>query len=272
MSKTYSSTNTARRAAVSKAWANERNLVKEGKGTRDWTRSQQAEILATGKCKGYEGNHKFSVKQNPSLAGDEKNIQFLTRSEHLKAHNGNFKNDPKGRYNPDTGKVEKYADGKPKAEPVNNLTNKMSDSRKESAMKKYDTMQQQKAQKAKARAAERAKNTNRLNVNKETKGKQMSSEKRAAATRSETKTSHALTASRNGTGHDAGASRGTKTSQALRGSSKSSAGARAGKTSGGKSVSGGRSASAGHSGGKGSASGGHGGHGGSSGGHGGRGK
>ena len=97
MSSSYSNPESARRAAVSKAWANERALVREGKGTRDWSKSQQAEILATGRCKGYIGHHKCSVKNNPELAGEPKNIQFLTFSEHIKAHGNNFKNDPHGR-------------------------------------------------------------------------------------------------------------------------------------------------------------------------------
>ena len=114
--KEYSNINTARRAAVSKAWASERALVMEGKGTRDWSKSQQAEIIATGKCKGYQGHHKFSVSKNPEQAANKDNIQFLNGKEHIDAHEGNYKNDPHGRYNPEAKKIEKL-NGKIVAEP-----------------------------------------------------------------------------------------------------------------------------------------------------------
>ena len=41
---------------------------------------------------------KKSVKGYLELAGDANNIQFLTRSEHLKAHGGNWINITHGRY------------------------------------------------------------------------------------------------------------------------------------------------------------------------------
>ena len=163
----YSNVNTARRAAVSKAWASERGLVLEGKGTRDWTKSQQAEIVATGRCKGYEGHHKCTVKDNPSEAANKDNIQFLNRKEHMDAHNQNFKNDPHGRYDPESGKIVKY-DKKIEPEPVKNLTNKMAESRKESAINKYDFMMKSKAEKAKENAAKRAKAYEKRTVEKST--------------------------------------------------------------------------------------------------------
>ena len=39
-----------------------------------------------------------SVKGYPELAGDPHNIQFLTRSEHIRAHGGNFRNITHGRF------------------------------------------------------------------------------------------------------------------------------------------------------------------------------
>ena len=36
--------------AVKEAWENEKNLVSEGKGTRDWTRDQQKDILELGRA------------------------------------------------------------------------------------------------------------------------------------------------------------------------------------------------------------------------------
>lgn len=53
---------------------------------------EKYELLKNGKVSGYQGHHIKSVKGFPDLAGDPNNIQFLTRSEHLKAHGGNWKN------------------------------------------------------------------------------------------------------------------------------------------------------------------------------------
>ena len=93
-----SNVNTERRRAVALAWKDEKGRVLEGKGTRDWSQKEQREIIAKGKAKGYQGHHMKSVKAYPDLAGDPYNIQFLPRSEHLKAHGGNFRNATHGRY------------------------------------------------------------------------------------------------------------------------------------------------------------------------------
>lgn len=100
-----------RRCAVEKAWARERSEVMQGRGTRPWTKSEQSEIIRTGKCAGYEGNHMLSVKANPQYAGDEKNVQFLTHEEHYKAHNGDWKNDPHGKYDIKTGTIKTFRNG-----------------------------------------------------------------------------------------------------------------------------------------------------------------
>ena len=163
--KEYSNINTARRAAVSKAWANERSLVMDGKGTRDWSRSQQAEIVATGKCKGYFGHHKCSVSKNPKEAGNKDNIQFLNSKEHFDAHNGNYKNDPHGRYDPESKKVTEYKDNI-KPEPVVDLSQKMAESRKQSSITKYDSLQKDKADKIKENAAKRAQAYEKRSVEK----------------------------------------------------------------------------------------------------------
>lgn len=91
-----------RSRAVAEAWIRERNLVREGRGTRDWTQEEQKEILETGKCKKYVGHHIEPVSKKHGKAGDYQNIQFLTRSEHYDAHKGNWKNDPKGLYDPES--------------------------------------------------------------------------------------------------------------------------------------------------------------------------
>ena len=83
-----------RASAVRKAWKLEyEDVVNGGSGiSRTWSKSEINELLTTGKVKGYQGHHMKSVKGYPELAGDPHNIQFLTRSEHLRAHGGNFRN------------------------------------------------------------------------------------------------------------------------------------------------------------------------------------
>lgn len=197
--KEYSNVNTARRAAVSKAWANERNLVMEGKGTRDWSKSQQAEIIATGKCKGYFGHHKCSVSKNPKEAGNKDNIQLLNAKEHIDAHDGNYKNDPHGRYDPELKKVTKY-NNNINPEPVIELSNKMAESRKQSSIKKYEFLQKNRTDKIKERAAKRAKSYERRSIKKESNN------------RNGEKTSKALRASK---AHNIKLNSNTKTSKAL---------------------------------------------------------
>ena len=89
-----------RAGAVRKAWKLEyENVANGGKGiSREWDALEINELLSTGKVKGYQGHHMKSVKGYPELAGDPHNIQFLTRSEHLRAHGGNFRNITHGRF------------------------------------------------------------------------------------------------------------------------------------------------------------------------------
>lgn len=89
--------------AIAEAWENECKLVREGKGTRDWTRDEQEDILATGKAhdengKAFEGHHMQSVSYKPLYQGEAKNIQFLSRKEHLAAHGGSYQNPTNGFY------------------------------------------------------------------------------------------------------------------------------------------------------------------------------
>ena len=86
-------TNYQRKKAVKQAWAREREMVaKTGQGTRRWSGKQRMELLKTGKVKGFEGHHINSVNGHPSLAGNLKNIRFVTRKQHLALHNGNWRN------------------------------------------------------------------------------------------------------------------------------------------------------------------------------------
>lgn len=89
--------------AVAAAWAKEQALVQKGKGTRDWTSEQQQDILERGKAydenrKAFEGHHMKSAEKYPENQGNLENIQFLSRSEHFKAHNGSFQNPTNGFY------------------------------------------------------------------------------------------------------------------------------------------------------------------------------
>ncbi len=102
--------------AILVAWKNERNLVKKGKGTRDWTLEQQKDILERGKAydengKAFEGQHMRSAEANPEYQGDPKNIQFLTRREHLEAHGGSWKNPTNWYYNPVTKERYDFGSG-----------------------------------------------------------------------------------------------------------------------------------------------------------------
>ncbi|MCD8159711.1 MAG: hypothetical protein LUE61_00685 [Clostridiales bacterium] len=86
------------------AWLREQKLVSDGKGTRDWTPEPQEEILTYGKAyyhsddpndvndgKAFEGHHMKSADAYPEYQRDSGNIQFLSRSEHHEAHNGDYR-------------------------------------------------------------------------------------------------------------------------------------------------------------------------------------
>ena len=93
--------------AILAAWNKEQELVQEGKGTREWTRKQQQDILEKGKAYdedgvAFQGQHMKSAEMYPEYQGAPGNIQFLTRAEHLEAHNGNWRNPT------DVHQVQKY--------------------------------------------------------------------------------------------------------------------------------------------------------------------
>lgn len=104
-----SSRTAERNKAVRLAWEREQELVREGKGTRDWTKKQQQDILDPDKGKAYdeevrafEGQHMKSVAEYPEYRSNPDNIQFLTKAEHLEAHKGNWKNPTNWYYDPIT--------------------------------------------------------------------------------------------------------------------------------------------------------------------------
>ena len=95
-----------RSAAVNEAWEQERRLVFQGRGTRDWTVSQQEELIRTGKVSGFDGSHMLDASSNPSVANDPNNIQFLTYEEHIYgAHGGNTRNQTTGWFDTSTGET-----------------------------------------------------------------------------------------------------------------------------------------------------------------------
>ena len=128
--------------AIREAWENEKKLVLEGKGSRDWTREQQQNIIDYGVAyddnnKALEGHHKFCVATYPEYQGDADNIQFLTRAEHKAAHNGNFQNSTKGYYDYKTKKTIVYND-KYEPNPIINLSDPIAISKNNSENSEYE--------------------------------------------------------------------------------------------------------------------------------------
>ena len=105
-----------RNKAVREAWNKELELVQEGKGTREWTPEQQKDILEKGRAydengKAFEGQHMKSAEMYPEYQGEPGNIQFLTREEHLAAHDGNWQNSTNWYYHPVTKEKFDFGDG-----------------------------------------------------------------------------------------------------------------------------------------------------------------
>ena len=102
--------------AILAAWNKEQELVQKGKGTREWTPKQQQDILERGKAYddngvAFQGQHMKSAEMYPEYQGDPGNIQFLTRVEHLEAHNGNWRNPTNWYFNPVTKEKFDFGDG-----------------------------------------------------------------------------------------------------------------------------------------------------------------
>lgn len=102
--------------AILVAWNKEQELVQEGKGTREWTPKQQQDILEKGKAYddngvAFQGQHMKSAEMYPEYQGAPGNIQFLTRAEHLEAHNGNWRNPTNWYFNPLTKEKIDFGDG-----------------------------------------------------------------------------------------------------------------------------------------------------------------
>ena len=114
-----------RAAAVKSAWAREAGLVRQGRGTRDWTVDQQAELLKYGSVSGFEGQHMKNVADYPEFAGDPNNIQFLTSQEHLHgAPDGSWQTSSNGWLDVRTGQMIPFGENEKPSVPVFELTNK----------------------------------------------------------------------------------------------------------------------------------------------------
>lgn len=122
--------NRQRLTAVRGAWKVEQTLARQNRGTRRWSVGQRAELLATGRVKGYEGHHMKSVKMYPQYAGNPQNIQLLTESEHLRAHNGNYHNPSNGYYNAQTKKMESFQQKELRPVPVMTLNMRYTESKR----------------------------------------------------------------------------------------------------------------------------------------------
>lgn len=111
-----------RQKAVRQAWKLEKERVQNGKGTRDWSKKEQAEIAKRGSVAGYEGHHMKSVSLYPEQAGNPKNIQFLNEKEHLQAHGGDYHKPTNGYYDPKTQKMHEFKGSELREVPAKKLS------------------------------------------------------------------------------------------------------------------------------------------------------
>lgn len=145
-----------RKQAVLDFWTEERELIKQGKCTREWTAEQIEYIMNISTKSGdasinggkaivldksgnpvmkthngnlinevYEGHHMLNVHDHPEYAGDYRNIQALARSngEHLAAHGGDFHNETDQyydvNYHNETGQYDDANEGLSKIDNAN---------------------------------------------------------------------------------------------------------------------------------------------------------
>lgn len=112
-----------RQNAVRNAWKEEKERVKNGQGTRNWTPEQQRELVERGAVTGFEGHHMKSVSLYPEYAGDPNNIQFLSENEHLNgAHQGNYHTVTNGYYDPENKMMYEFEGDGLKNVPVIHLS------------------------------------------------------------------------------------------------------------------------------------------------------
>ncbi|MFW5980951.1 MAG: hypothetical protein ACOCRU_00085 [bacterium] len=86
-----------RNNGVRLAWQYEQGIVElGGRGTANWTSTQRDEILNYGRVRGMHGHHINDVSNHPKLQGDPDNIKFLSAEDHLRAHDGDWRNPTSG--------------------------------------------------------------------------------------------------------------------------------------------------------------------------------
>ena len=86
----------ARDDGVSLAWEYEKaDIDMGGRGSENWTKSEQQDIKSRGTVRGAEGHHQKNVANHPEDQADPDNIKFYrSKKEHLKkGHKGNWKNE-----------------------------------------------------------------------------------------------------------------------------------------------------------------------------------
>ncbi len=98
-----------------------------GKGTVDWSKKQQVELIKTGRIKGFEGQHMKSVSEYPQYAGCVDNIQFLSHEDHLAAHNygrgkSGYRSPTNGYYDTKTKTMHSFGNNPPKSPKVIDLS------------------------------------------------------------------------------------------------------------------------------------------------------
>lgn len=105
--------------AIRDAWKHEKQLVREGKGTRDWTPEQQKELLENGvvydeEGRAFVGHHMKSAESYPEYQGDYENIQLLSHQEHVEAHAyyGGYRKPCNGFYDYRTGEMKDFGESK----------------------------------------------------------------------------------------------------------------------------------------------------------------
>jgi hypothetical protein len=95
-----------------------------------------------------------SVSAYPEYAGDSKNIQFLTRQEHIEgAHKGSTRNPTNGYYNPVTKRMSNFGDNAPRKTKIIELSKPLSLRQQSNAINK-EKIRLQAAKEAKALKAQ----------------------------------------------------------------------------------------------------------------------
>lgn len=115
----------ARQRGINAMWRNEAELVKQGRGTREWTPAEQEQLLRNGTVQGYQVHHQHSAmahSDNVELAADVNNLQILSKEEHIAAHNGSWRNPTHGYYDYQTKSTVHTECGQKYDQPVYDLS------------------------------------------------------------------------------------------------------------------------------------------------------